>query len=99
MTEELLKQADEYLEDYNGSFSSGITRAVNIIKALADEVRGKEWQPIKDAPKDRRLILRNDEFFAYYGELQEENGKWCRGIMLMPEPTHYLDLPQPKKEQ
>ena len=60
---ELLKQADasvKQLDDYLCDEVLLVEEAVNLsalIKALADELRGKEWQPITDAPGQMPILV------------------------------------------
>lgn len=62
---ELLKQADEYLAKPNPiSYSAHIAESIvteKLIKALADEIRGKEWQDIDTTPTDKTNNCLNTE--------------------------------------
>lgn len=55
MSEELLKQVDEMLKNaaelHNETeMDAGAVVVFGLIKALADELRGAEWQPISKVP-------------------------------------------------
>lgn len=99
---EVIENAKEITEAHKDGYkgcSAREERYARLISELLEIAQAQGWKPIADAPKDKRVILRNEEFFAYYGELQSENRKWCRGIMLVPEPTHYMDISIPTQEK
>jgi len=116
MTDELLKQADEFLRwqklrvEARGSLARWqIAREIYalpisgdaLIKALADELRGKEWQPIETAPKEKggNILL------GAKGSKVIEIGRWdCVMDSWFTKygkdiyPTKWQPLPQPPKE-
>jgi len=109
MTKELLQQADEALTQnfitYSPKGERDVLKLLTLIKALADEVRGKEWQDISTARKNEAILVRDfngDHFEAY----QRDGGTWCaqdpRGggaYYLAINPAHWQPLPQPPKEK
>lgn len=119
MSEELLLQADEYLkcvEVLTHGSGAKYEKAVkdykkcsspeHLIKALADEVRGKEWQPIETAPKDGDDIFvgNEDEFQAiaqwwvdgWYSLCHDERF-FTAPLPLCFKPTKWQPLPPPPK--
>ena len=111
MTEKLLKQADEYKKSKFSQDAAlcGLGWINDLIKALADEVRGKEWRDIATAPKTSKSILvhcsdRQNTYCVSWGKkngfLGGEGWRMFGGNndLDYEEPTHWQPLPQPPKE-
>ena len=109
---ELLKQAAtaietiESLTAYNQIPYDASKEVRALIQALADEVRGKEWQPIETAPKDGRdvLLYLKDEIIgsghwsvAGSADCWFTGGGFCHEDDEYPA-THWQPLPHPPKE-
>ncbi len=99
---ELLQQADEYLKKvgYDNPDHVPFTESMGLIKALADEVRGKEWQDISTAPKDDEDLEINT-----YNGITVQSATFWEGYYvdrfsdyIEPQPTLFKPLPQPPKE-
>ena len=58
-------------------------------------LRRGEWKPIADAPKNTLLILTLDFKSVYCGALDNDDGMWYDGGWGVPEPTHFMKLPEP----
>lgn len=105
MIKELLKQADEYLEANSVTMSVGNSKLTyggyDLVKALADELRGKEWQPLikmTEAVKANRVRI--------YSFKPSSNGGFdlCRAYKDEPYMgrrmfDYFIDLPQAPKEK
>ena len=111
-TEELLKQADEYLKKCD-KFDID-SEEYGIIKALADELKGREWQPaMKDAPRDESVIWVANDYFkelVYWdkdgtrNKFKKQKPNWAKlygNPELIWKPKTWMAtpaLPQPPKE-
>lgn len=69
--------------------------------AALEAAAGRDgWQPIETAPRDRWILVWRqdsdvrDAAWVRFGDLK---GCWTEGTggMLLPEPTHWLPLPEP----
>ena len=81
-----------------------LKQAEELIKALADELRGREWQPIETAPKNGTIVCgyeyRESLDTPFYessyniwfsrGEWRRYNGRTC----LTATPTMWTHLPR-----
>ena len=98
---ELLKQADEYLKCCDNLQLIEDTPVVckKLIKALAEELRGKEWQDIATAPKGRtRFLVTNG---VAVGLVHHKNGNYYvydNARKGLDAATDWQPLPQPKQE-
>jgi hypothetical protein len=110
MTEELLKQADEevaVLLDASEAFDmlniepkTG-KRLAELIKALADELRCREWQPaIKKTKKIRTNHVRLYTFApSVIGRSGLSREYMSKSHMGLRELDFFIDLPEPPKER
>lgn len=117
MNKELLKHLDKMITHYtvckfNKRPMLVIEKDMDAICALADELRGKEWQPIKDAkmPKeykdDEYFLTRIEHWYTkgvkYVVGRMEEDGFYFNDrdeLSMDWNPTHWMPLPQPLKEK
>ena len=100
---------DHSIKDDNGhcKLCCGAGRVTKGVKDLADELRGREWQPIETAPKDgpEILITASGEVYAAswkcgeWRPIDQDNyySEWDgfkEGVIIK-----WQHLPQPPKEQ
>jgi len=113
MNKDLLQQADKVLREMEESQvegvlqeSDGIRDVERIIKALAEELRGKEWKLIEDErPPHEEVVLLG--WYTWDGAWVYEATYFSRGERVgnysnMSEhgqATHWQPLPQPPKEK
>ena len=114
---ELLKQAEEVLDDLDcaqklglAKDNEGMDEVKNIIKALAEELRGKEWQEVVEGkePEGKVLICYGEPFWGTFtpeveaAYFDEESGRWLFWLgsreVSTNGVTHWQPLPQPKQE-
>ena len=111
MTEELLKQADDevaVLLDASEAFDmlniepkTG-KRLAELIKALADELRCREWrdiETIKEAGRERILVTDGVTVGSIYIESGVAYVAASNEHTSIRDATHWMYLPEPPKER
>lgn len=98
LLEELSDEEAEYA-DVGGGYDALVRKAREALASLNDTEEG--WQPIETAPRDgTRMLLWVRGHLVMLGSWAGHGAYsgaafWSNNVPIVPQPTHWLPLPQP----
>lgn len=102
------------MDDYDEGYADGLNEALAVLRKYGfgvDMAPEPEWRPIKDAPKDGSTFLAitrvgtsrqwvsQCKWVGPDARYPTANLDWFMGVDGWPQPTHWMPLPNPPKEE